>query len=131
MKIAIIGPNGNVADVFKANITVSNGCYFSLLMANSMLQLLIFAGGSCPTDLTNATKPYSQTYDYDCLPTLLSAVQNVNVNGTTTYHGGCSLSPSPSDGSGHPEGQPCDQLVNTSAVLAAGRRRMSYFWCLD
>ena len=44
-----------------------------------------------------------------------------NAGGTTTFHAGCALSPSASDGSGHREGQPCATLTGMPAVLAAAR----------
>jgi beta-glucosidase-like glycosyl hydrolase len=97
MKIAVIGPNGNVADV-------SQGQYH---------------GGNCPD--AHPPAPYNPTYDYDCLPTAFSEILHANVGGETTYHGGCSLSPSADDGSGHPEGQPCESLVNMSEVLDAAK----------
>merc|ERR1711908_219842 len=36
-------------------------------------------------------------------------------------HVGCALTPSASDGSGHPEGQPCPALVDMVTVQAAAR----------
>jgi hypothetical protein len=104
LKIAIIGPNGDVPDVFQGQ----------------------YHGGSCPDDAPdhdNPPKPYSPTYDYDCLPSAYSEIAKANAanGGTTTFHSGCSLSPSASDGSGHPEGQPCTSLVNMSAVTEAAK----------
>ena len=102
IKIAIIGPNGNVPDVFQGQ----------------------YHGGSCPTDSPDhdkPPKPYSPTYDYDCLPTLFSEVQKMNAGGKTTYANGCALSPSANDGSGHPEGQPCATLSGMDAVMAAAK----------
>ena len=96
-KLAIIGPNGNVQDVFQGQ----------------------YHGGNCPDAKPPA--PYNPTYDYDCLPTAFSEIARANVNGSTSFHGGCSLSPSAKDGSGHPEGQPCDSLVDMESVLAAAR----------
>ena len=102
LKIAIIGPNGDVPDVFQGQ----------------------YHGGSCPDDSPDhddPPAPYSPTYDYDCLPSAYSEIAKMNADsgGTTTFHSGCSLSPSANDGSGHPEGQPCASLVNMSAVTAA------------
>ena len=99
LKLAVIGPNGDVADVFHGQ----------------------YHGGSCPTDSGTAKKPYSQTYYYDCLPTAFSALAKANTGGNTTFHSGCALSPSANDGSGHPEGQPCERLVDMDATLAAAR----------
>ena len=96
-KIAVIGPNGNVADVFQGQ----------------------YHGGSCPTDSGTAKPPYSQTYFYDCLPTAFTELRRQNTGGTTTFVNGCALTPSASDGSGHPEGQPCAALDNLTGVLAA------------
>ena len=96
-KIAVIGPNGNVQDVWQGQ----------------------YHGGNCPGAKPPA--PYNPTYDYDCLPSALSEITKANAGGSTTYHGGCSLSPSASDGSGHAEGQPCERLVGMAGVLAAAR----------
>ena len=95
--IAVIGPNGNVADVFQGQ----------------------YHGGSCPTDSGTAEPGFSQTYFYDCLPTAYTELRQQNTGGTTTFVNGCALTPSASDGSGHPEGQPCAALDNMTGVMAA------------
>ena len=140
LKIAIIGPNGDVPDVFQGQVSsrlgrqslkslrlTFNSLSLSAISACICLYLLgQYHGGSCPDDSPdhdNPPKPYSPTYDYDCLPSAYSEIAKANAasGGTTTFHSGCSLSPSASDGSGHPEGQPCTSLVNMSAVTAAAK----------
>jgi beta-glucosidase-like glycosyl hydrolase len=92
MHLAVIGPNGNVADVFQGQ----------------------YHGSNCPG------RPEAWNGSYDCLPTAYTAIRDANAGGKTTYHAGCALSPSASDGSGHPEGQPCTTLDdNMTGVLAA------------
>ena len=91
LNIAVVGPNGNVQDVFQGQ----------------------YHGHSCP-----GVEGWSGSYD--CLPTALSEITKANVGGTTTYPaGGCALTPSASDGSGHPEGQPCASLENMTTVIDA------------
>ncbi len=91
-RVAVVGPNGNVADVFQGQ----------------------YHGTNCPGS-TNWNG------SYDCLPTAFDAIQDAvkKTNGTATYHNGCALSPSASDGSGHPEGQPCASLTGINEVLQA------------
>jgi len=95
LNVAVVGPNGNAADVFQGQ----------------------YHGGNCPD--AHPAAPFNPTYDYDCLPTAFTAISSANIGGNTSYHNGCSLSPSPSDGSGHPEGQPCASLMDIDAVLDA------------
>eukprot|EP00665_Eupelagonemidae_sp_cell47_P011484 gene11484-5404_t len=59
-KIAVIGPNGDVADVWQ-------GQYPPL-----------YHGGNCPVSTGRAQPPYSQTYYYDCLPTAFSEIAKAN-----------------------------------------------------
>jgi hypothetical protein len=99
IKIAVVGPNGNIQDVFQGQ----------------------YHGGSCPDSSPDHDQhpPYSPTYDYDCLGTAYSEIKKANVGGETTFHEACELSPSASDGSGHPEGQPCASLKNMTEVITA------------
>ena len=90
--IAVIGPNGNVADVFQGQ----------------------YHGSNCP----NVS---GWNGSYDCLPTAFTEIRRQNGGGNVTYHAGCALSPSASDGSGHPEGQPCASLDAMDTVLAAAQ----------
>lgn len=73
-----------------------------------------YHGSNCP----NVT---GWNGSYDCLPTLYSEIKRLNSGGVTTFDNGCALSPSASDGSGHPEGQPCASLNGTGAVVASAR----------
>lgn len=61
LNLAIIGPNGNVSDVYQGQ----------------------YHGASCPDD------PHNH-YNYDCLPTAYSAIRKANVGGSTTVVVGCS-----------------------------------------
>ena len=90
LNVAVVGPNGNEADVFQGQ----------------------YHGTNCPGS-TNWNG------SYDCLPTAFTELRRLNPKGNTTYHNGCSLSPSASDGSGHPEGQPCNELEDLDTILAA------------
>jgi hypothetical protein len=60
MKLAIIGPNGDSADVYQGE----------------------YHGPSCPE------QPLNSGY-YGCLPTGFSAIAAANTDGTTTFASGC------------------------------------------